>query len=133
MPAQSVSKGATIAGWVLTALPAPLLLFSASGKFLMPAQVSEGFAHLGWPTSAARALGVVEIACTLLVLVPRTAVLGAVLLTGYMGGAMASHIRIGEPWFMQAGVAVIVWLGLFLRDARVRALLPLRSPPAQVP
>ncbi len=127
MPTGPTSKGALIAGWVLTALPAPLLLFSASGKFMMPQQVADGFAHLGWPTSLAVVLGVLEIACTVLVLVPATAVLGAVLLTGYMGGAMATHIRIGEPWYLQAAVSVVVWLGLFLRDPRLRALLPLRA------
>jgi len=112
-----------------TALPAPLLLFSASGKFMMPKQAVEGFAHLGWPVGTALPLGIVEVACTVLCLIPRTAVLGAVLLTGYMGGAMATHVRIGEPWFLQAAVAVVVWLGLYLRDRRVRALLPLRQAP----
>jgi DoxX-like family len=59
--------------------------------------------------------------------IPRTAVLGAILLTGYLGGAIATHVRIGEPFYIQFGLGVLVWLGLYLRDARLRALLPLRS------
>lgn len=125
-----VSKTAFWAGWVLSALPMPLLIMSAAMKFAGNTQVAEGFAHLGWPMSAAVALGVTELACVALYLVPRTAVLGAVLLTGYMGGAMATHARIGEMFVVQAVLPIVAWLGLYLRDPRVRALLPLRKAPA---
>lgn len=64
----------------------------------------------------------------MLFLIPRTAVLGAILLAGYMGGAIATHVRIGEPFIMQAGVGVLAWLGLYLREPRLRALIPLRDP-----
>ena len=72
------------------------------------------------------AIGIAELVSTLLYAIPRTSVLGAILLTGYMGGAIATHVRIGEPFVVQAGIGVLVWLGLFLRDARIRELIPLR-------
>jgi hypothetical protein len=75
----------------------------------------------------ALALGIVELTATLLYSIPRTSVLGAILLTGYLGGAIATHVRIEEPIYAQAGIGVLVWLGLFLRDARIRELIPLRK------
>ena len=123
------SKSALWIGRVLSALPALMLLFSGAMKFTTSPQLTEGFEHLGWPIRSAPALGVTEITCTLLYLFPRTAVLGAILLTGYMGGAIATHARIGEPFIAQSALGVVLWLGLFLRDHRVRALIPLRSTP----
>ncbi len=119
------SRAARITGWVLCILPMPLLLFSAAMKFMKPPDVVKGFEHLGWPVHLALPLGVVELLCVVLFLVPRTAVLGAILLTGYMGGAIAAHVRIGEPFFIQAGIGIVAWLGLFMRDARLRVLIPL--------
>lgn len=119
-------KWMTIAGWAASILPAALLLFSASMKFTKPAPAMEGMAKFGYPESLLTPLGVVEVTCTLVYLFPRTATLGAVLLTGYLGGATATHVRVSDPWFMPVIVGVLVWLGLYLRDARVRALLPLR-------
>ncbi len=113
-------------GWILSVLPCLMLVFSASGKFMKPKPVLEGFEHLGWPISLALPLGIVELSCVVLFLIPRTCVLGAILLTGYMGGAMATHIRLGEPWFIQCGLGVVAWLGLYFRDARIRDLIPLR-------
>ena len=84
----------------------------------------EGFTHFGWPEGLAIPLGVVEVGSTFVYLVPRTSVLGAVLLTGYVGGATAAHARLGEPIITQAALCVLVWLGLYLREPRVRALLP---------
>lgn len=126
-PARKPSKAAFWIGSALTALPAALLLFSGVTKLTRSQQVIDGFAHLGWPDRLAVPLGIVEIASTLLALIPRTAVLGAVLLTGYMGGAIATHARLGEPFIVQALLGVVIWLGLYLRDTRVRALLPLRA------
>ncbi len=132
---QSGNSGATKprrlfwTGWVLTALPSGLLLFSAVGKFIQPKGAIENMEqHLGWPARLAVPLGVVEAACTLVYLVPRTAVLGAVLLTGYLGGAVAAHVRVGDAFIMPVLAGVLVWLGVFLRDARLRALLPLTKP-----
>lgn len=102
------------------------LLFTASGvtKFL-PA-VAAGMDQAGWSPSAAPAIGVTELLCALLYAIPQTSVLGAILLTGYMGGAIATHARIHEPFIAQIIIGMLVWLGLFLRDARLRALIPIR-------
>jgi hypothetical protein len=122
-----VSKKMRWAGRVMSALPVLMLLFSGVMKLMKPASVVEGFAHLGYPESLALGLGIIELACAVIYVIPRTSVLGAILLTGYLGGATATHVRIGEPFFMPIILGVLVWGGLFLRDDRLRALLPLRS------
>jgi hypothetical protein len=122
------SKASLIVGWILGILPVLLLLFSAAMKFARPSSVVEGFHKFGFTDPLIVPLGVVELACTILYLIPRTAVLGAVLLTGYFGGAIATQVRVGDPTFvMPALCGVLLWLGLFLRDRRLRVLLPLRS------
>ncbi len=122
-----VSKGKLWAGRILSALPVLLLLVSATMKFVKPPAVVEGFAHLGWPERYTLGLGILELGCTIVYVIPRTAVLGAILMTGFLGGAIATHLRIGEPYYLQALLGVLVWAGLFLRDAQLRALIPLRS------
>lgn len=113
------------AGWVMSVLPIPMLFMSAGFK-LGSAQVAvEGFKAQGFPDGALFAIGVVELLITLLYLVPQTAVLGAILLTGYLGGAVVTHVRMSEPFFIPIVFGVLLWGGLFLRDARVRALIPL--------
>lgn len=121
------SKKIVWASWIISALPVLLLLFSGVMKLMKPPAVVEGFAHLGYPERLALGLGILEIACALAYLIPRTAVLGAILLTGYLGGATTTHLRIGEPFFMPVILGVLLWLGLYLRDTRLRALIPLRS------
>lgn len=121
------SKKMLWVGRVMSALPVLMLLFSSVMKLMKPAPVVEGFAHLGYPASLALGLGIVELACAVVYVIPRTSVLGAILLTGYLGGATATHVRIGEPFFMAIVLGVLVWGGLYLRDDRVRALIPLRS------
>ena len=113
-------------GHILSALPVLMLVFSAGMKFMKPTSVVEGFAHLDLPEKLALGLGVLELACTIIYLVPQTAVLGAILLTGYLGGATVAHLRVGDPFFAPIIVGVFVWGGLFLREPRLRALLPLR-------
>ena len=118
------------AGRVVSWLPALFLLLDGAAKLFKPAPVIEGTVKLGYSESVIIPLGVVLIACTVLYLVPRTAVLGAILLTGYLGGAVATHVRVGDGIFPVAfGITfgVLLWLGLYLRDARLRELLPLRS------
>jgi hypothetical protein len=112
------------AGRILSLLPAALLLFSAAMKFMGGTEVEQGFEHLGWPYRLAVPLGVLEITCTLVYLVPQTAVLGAILLTGYLGGAVATHVRLEEQFVMPALLGVMIWGGLFLRDPRLQALIP---------
>ena len=125
--AAPVSRKSLLAGRVIGALPVLFLLFDGVGKLARPAPVVEGTLQLGWPVSVLVPLGIVLLACTVLYAVPRTAVLGAVLLTGYLGGAVATHVRVGNPLFSHIlfpiYIAALLWGGLYLRDARVRALL----------
>ena len=115
-------------GWLLSALPSLVLLFSGSMKLVKPEAIVKGFEHLGYPEHLALTLGIVEIGCTLVYLMPRTAVLGAILLTGYLGGAIATHARLLELQFLGPLVlGVLIWGGLFLRDPLVRALIPVRK------
>ena len=125
-----VSKKALWAGYIMSAIPALMLLLSAAMKFAKPPPVVEGFKHLGLPESFALGLGVLELGCTLLYLIPRTSILGAILLTGYLGGAVLAHLRVGDAFFGPVIFGVLVWGGLFLRDRRLRALIPLRRQPA---
>lgn len=115
------------AGWVASILPVLVLVLSGAAKLSGGQKVAEGFEHLGWPFALAIPLGMLELACVAVYLIPATSVLGAILITGYMGGAIATHVRIGEPFFVQLLLGVFVWLGLYLRDARLQALLPLSS------
>jgi len=92
----------------------------------MPAPVVEGFTHLGLPESLAPGLGILELACTIVYVIPQTSVLGAILLTGYLGGATLTNLRVGDAFFAPILLGVLVWGGLFLRDQRLRALIPLR-------
>ncbi len=121
------------AGWAISGLVIAFLLMDSIMKLLALPVVIEASASLGWQADAhtARALGVVLLISTLIYAAPQTAVLGAILLTGYLGGAVAAHVRIGTPLFTHVlfGVYIgaLLWSGLFLRDARIRALLPLRK------
>jgi hypothetical protein len=122
-----ISKWTLWAGYLMSTLPVLMLLLSAFMKFVKPAPVIEGFVHLGYPESLALGLGILELVCTVIYLVPRSAILGAILLTGYLGGATATHVRIGDPFFVPVILGVLIWGGLFLRDPRLRELIPLRS------
>ncbi|MGB9461887.1 MAG: DoxX family protein [Candidatus Acidiferrum sp.] len=123
-----ISKGMIWTGRVLSALPVGLMAFSAALKFLKPAPVMQSFAHFGYPESEIVILGVLELISCIVYVIPRTAVLGAILMTGYLGGATATNVRVGDPsYIITVTLGVLVWAGLFLRDARVRALIPLRS------
>jgi hypothetical protein len=116
----------TWAGWLLTGVPALLLLASAAMKVLGAPGLSEGFAHLGWPMANAMSLGILETVVTLALLIPRTSILGAILVTGYMGGAIATHLRVGDPFFVQILMGIAVWGGLYMREPRLRTLIPLK-------
>lgn len=126
----SVSKKMLWTGRIVSGLPALLLLFSGIMKLAGPPEVAQEFARLGYPEGIGFGIGILEIACTVIYLIPRTSVLGAILLTGYLGGATATHVRIGDPlnaFIMPAVVGAVLWAGVYLRDARVRALIPLRK------
>ena len=121
-----VSKKTLWVSYIMSALPVVMLLMSAVMKLVKPAFVVEGFAHLGLPEKLALGLGILELACTIVYVIPVTSVPGAILLTGYLGGAILTHLRVGEPFFMQIIFGVVIWGGLYLRDPRLRALIPLR-------
>jgi len=128
--ADPISTKALWSGRVLSGLLILFLLFDCTIKFLDLDMVREASAQLGWPTDISRLLGALLLISTLLYVFPRTAVLGAILLTGYLGGAVATHLRIGSPLFTHTlfGVylGLLAWGGLYLRDQRLRALIPWR-------
>lgn len=114
-------------GCAVSGLPILALVMSSVMKFVKPIQVVEEFNRMGYPDSYALGLGIVELVCTILYIIPQTSVLGAILLTGYLGGATATHVRIGDNFIPPVVLGVLVWLGLFLRDSRIRALIPLNT------
>ncbi len=93
-------------------------------KFAAPPFAVKGTAELGWPQRLMVPLGIVEVSCALLFLFPRTAFVGAILVTGYLGGATATHLRVGQPFFFPVVLGILAWVGLLLRDSRLRVLLP---------
>ncbi len=124
---ESTSK--TWLGYVLSALPALFLLLDGVMKLVKPAPVIEATVQLGYPESVIIGLGIVLLICTILYLIPQTSVLGAILLTGYLGGAVATHVRVrGElfPILFPVIFGVLIWGGLYLRDERLRLLIPFR-------
>ena len=119
------------AGIVISAIPTLFLLMDAVGKLVKPEPVVTGTVELGYPETVILPLGIVLLICTIIYAVPKTSVVGAVLLTGYLGGAVATHVRIGNPLFTHTlfpvYLGILIWLGLYFRDVRLRQLVPLRS------
>ena len=117
-------------GWGLSALTILFMLFDAAGKLALEAHVVEATTQIGYPVSSIRPIGVIALICTILYAIPRTAILGAVLLTGFCGGAVASKVRIEAPLFSSVlfGVyfGLIAWGGLYLRDDALRRFFPIR-------
>jgi hypothetical protein len=129
-PAQvpPVSKAALWTGRVISALLVAMMVAGAVFSFIKPDEARKGMVQHGYAEHHFVPIIVVELCCVLLYAIPQTAVLGAILLTGYLGGATATHVRIDEPtWFIPIIIGVLVWLGLYLRDRRVRALIPFRA------
>jgi len=125
-----VSKGAMIAGYVVTGFAALFLLLDGVMKLFKPAFVVEATTKLGYTESMIVPIGIVLVACTILYLVPMTSILGAILLTGYLGGAVATHVQAeggAFPILFPVIIGALVWGGIYLRDARLKSLLPLRS------
>ena len=122
------SKKKVWAGRIISALLVLLLLMGAVSAFVQPANAVKGFEEFGYPRRLLPILGAVELACAILYAIPRTSVLGAILLTGYLGGATATHARVGDPKFVvPVIVGVIVWLALLLREDRLCGLIPFRT------
>jgi len=121
------SRGMFRAGWVLTGFVGLFLLVDGGARLAGFAPYVEGMTTFGYAASLAPWIGLVLLACTLTMLIPQTAVLGCILVTGYLGGATATQVRVHDAWFLFPVVlGVMSWLGLYLRDARLRALIPFR-------
>ena len=130
VPGVIPTKALRRAGWIVSALPVLFLLFDSVIKLMLIDPVVESFTQLGYPLRLAVAIGAIELICLAVYVVPRTSVLGAILLTGYLGGAVATHVRAESPLVTHAlfpiYVALLIWGGLFLREERLRALVPVR-------
>jgi hypothetical protein len=115
-------------GWAVSLWPVFVVASSATWKLTRNAWYVAEFARIGWPVSALNLLAGLQLGCIALFLIPRTSVLGAILLTGYLGGAIATYVRIGEPYpvLVPLSTSMIAWLGLWLRDQRLRSLTPWR-------
>jgi hypothetical protein len=124
--ARAANKAVWI-GRVLSGLAVLFLAFDAGFKLLQSPMAIEGTVELGYPASAILKIGIIQVVCLIIYLIPRTSVLGAILWTGYLGGAIATHVRLDNPLFTHQlfpiYVAALLWGGLYLRDRRVRALL----------
>lgn len=123
---ESSSKGMVWTGRIISGVVVLMLCFSAVMKMIHHEEVVKEFSRLGWPDVIV-GLGIVELVCAILYAISQTAVLGAILVTGYLGGAIATHVRIEEQFIGPAIGGVLVWLGIFLRDAKLRQLIPLRK------
>jgi hypothetical protein len=119
------SKKLIWTGWILSAIPALMLISGGCYALTKTPMVIQGMQHTGYPVSTIAPIGIIEIVCAILFLIPRTAFYGAILLTAYFGGAVATHLRIGESELVVAIVfGIIVWVALALRDPRFRAIIP---------
>jgi hypothetical protein len=125
-----VSTAQLWAGRLMFVVAVLFLLVDSAMKVLRLAPAIEGTVQLGYPGSAVLGIGLIQLACVVLYVIPRTSILGAILLTGYLGGAVATHVRVGNPLFgfvlFPVYVAILLWGALFVRDARLRTLVPLR-------
>ena len=126
------ARTAVNVGHVCSGLAALFLAFDTVLKVLRLGPAPEGTMALGYPADSVQWIGIIELVCLVLYLVPRTSVLGGLLLTGYLGGAIASHVRISNPLvthtLFPVYVALVLWGGLYLREKRLRALVPLKTP-----
>jgi hypothetical protein len=125
------SKSRLWTGRILSGLAVAFLLLDAVMKLMKVQPVLDAFLKVGWPTSLVIPIGTLLLVCVIVYVIPQTSVLGAILLTGYLGGAVATHVRVGDPLFSHAlfptYIALLLWGGLFLREPRLHALLPLCS------
>lgn len=120
------SKGMIWTGRIISGIVVLFLLFTTTFGLMHKAESIKQMIKYGYPESAYMPITIVFVTCILLYAIPRTSIFGAILMTGYLGGAVATHVRASEPFFFPIVVGVLVWLGIFLRDARLRALVPLR-------
>jgi hypothetical protein len=114
-------------GWALTVLASLLFLFSAFLKLKGGPEMDQGMAHLGLPASMVMPLAILELTCVAIYLIPATSVLGAILLAGYVGGTIVTHWRSGDAFIVNIVLGLLVWLGIYLREPRLKDLIPLRK------
>ena len=129
-PAPNVSKGSLWTGRLISGLVVLFMLFDCITKILRLPQVVDATVKVGYPASTVLPIGVTLLICVILYIIPRTSILGAVLIVGYLGGAVATNVRASQPAFNSAFAitfGVLTWLGLYLREPRLRALVPLKS------
>jgi hypothetical protein len=130
MAEASMEKRSPWPGRVVSAIPVLMLLMSGGFKLAGGAKMAADWVAFGYPIETLVPIGVTEVICALLLAIPRTSVLGAVLVTGYLGGAVATHVRMSQASFVAPAIlGAVAWLGLYLRDPRLRALLPLKRDP----
>jgi hypothetical protein len=129
----TASRSMVWIGWIMSGIVVLFLLFDGITKLIMIDPVVDATIRIGFPLDVIRPLGIVCLACAILYAIPRTSILGAILLTGFLGGAVASKVRLEDPLFSQVlfgvYVGVLAWAGLYLRDGRLRSLIPLRRGP----
>jgi hypothetical protein len=130
-PTIPVSQKRLWVGRILSGIPVLMLLMDGVMKLFTPAPVVVAMTRLGYPPTLSLAIGIVLLICVITYMIPQTSVLGAILLTGYLGGAVATHLRVGDPLLSHVlfpiYVGILLWAGLFLREDRLRALLPVRK------
>lgn len=124
METQTPSRSAFITGWIISGLCIAFLLFDAIMKVIKEIHSIEGSVQLGWPEELIQSIGITLLISTILYSIPRTAVLGAILVTGYLGGATSIMVRAGQPLYFAVTFGVLVWAGLYLRNAKLRTLIP---------
>lgn len=123
----TVSKTALWTGWIITGLVGLFLLFDAIVKLIMVNEVIEASVRLGYPENTMFGIGLVLLISTILYLIPKSAVLGAILLTAYLGGAVTTHVRVGDPFYFPIAMGILVWIGIYLREKRLKLVIPVRQ------
>jgi hypothetical protein len=126
----ATQKKRLLAGRIVSALAVLFLLFDSVGHLIVPAAVADAFNRLGYPLKLGPVIGILELICIVIYVVPRTFVLGAILLTGYLGGAVSANLRVDDPLFetlFPVIIGALIWAGIWLRDERLRTLVPLRG------
>ncbi len=126
-----ISKPKLWTSYVLSGIAVVFLTFDTGIKVLRESHAVEGTIQLGYPDSSVVTIGIIELICLVLYLIPRTSIFGMILMTGYLGGAVATHVRLGNPLFshilFSVYIAILLWGGIYLRDERLRALIPFRK------
>ncbi len=122
-----VTKKRLWTGWIITGFVGLFLLFDAIVKLIKINEVIEASVRLGYPDNTIFGIGLVLLISTILYLIPKSAVLGAILLTAYLGGAVTTHVRIGDPFYFPIAMGILVWIGIYLREKRLKLVVPVRQ------